>query len=166
MSRSGRGRGSPFPVERFETFCRDTEPRLRRALSAAYGPAVGVDAAADAMVWACEHADQVLRMENPSGYLYRVGQSAARRLRRPTGPLFVADHTRAAAGGPPEVEPRLLELLERLTEPQRVCVVLVHAYQWTQQEVADLLEVEHATVRTHLSRAMTKLRTALEVDCA
>ena len=144
-------------------FCRETEARLRRALSAAYGPTVGVDAAGEAMVWACEHAEQVLRMENAPGYLYRVGQTAARRLRRPAGPLFDGA---ASSAGPPEVEPRLLVLLEGLTEPQRVCVVLVHAYQWTQQEVADLLEVEHATVRTHLSRALTKLRTALEVDCA
>ena len=145
MSRSGPGRGSLVAVERFEAFCRETEPRLRRALSAAYGPTVGVDAAGEAMVWACEHAEQVLRMENAPGYLYRVGQTAARRLRRPTGPLFAA----GASAGPPDVEPRLLALLEGLTEPQRVCVVLVHA-----------------TVRTHLSRALTKLRRALEVDCA
>jgi DNA-directed RNA polymerase specialized sigma24 family protein len=42
----------------------------------------------------------------------------------------------------------------------------VHAYGWKQQEVADLLGVEHATVRTHLARAMAKLRDALEVDHA
>ena len=151
-------------MDRFEAFCAEHEARLRRALSAAYGPDAGVDAAAEAMAYAWQHRARVLAMDNPAGYLYRVGQTAAARLRRP-GPRFVVAET-STAGEPPDVEPRLVALLEPLTEPQRVCVVLVHAYGWKQQEVADLLGVEHATVRTHLARALTKLRDALEVDHA
>src|SRR5262249_19579169 len=55
--------------------------RLRRALVAAYGVDVGSDASADALAWAWEHRDELATMANPAGYLYRVGQSAARRYR-------------------------------------------------------------------------------------
>jgi DNA-directed RNA polymerase specialized sigma24 family protein len=149
-------------MDQFEAFVRRHEPRLRRALSAAYGPVIGVEAAAEAMAYAWQHADRILGMDNGAGYLFRVGQTAATRLRRP-GPRFPIAEQYVEA---PEVEPRLIEMLEALTESQRLCVVLVHAYAWTQQEVADLLGIEHATVRTHLARGLTKLRNALEVDHA
>ena len=149
-------------VDTFEAFCREHEPRLRRALAAAYGPAVGVDACAEAMAYLWQHRERVLAMSNPAGYLYRVGQSAARRLRRPGPPLFAP----SSVDGMPDVEPRLVKLLEALSESQRVCVVLVHAYGFTQQEVADILGVDHSTVRTHLARALTRLRTDLEGNCA
>ena len=42
-------------VEAFETFFAETEPRLRRALVAAYGPERGRDAAAEALAYAWEH---------------------------------------------------------------------------------------------------------------
>lgn len=149
-------------VDTFEAFCRQYEPRLRRALAAAYGPAVGVDACAEAMAYLWQHRERVLAMSNPAGYLYRVGQSAARRLRRPGPALFEP----APVPGVPEVEPRLVALLASLSESQRVCVVLVHAYGFTQQEVADILGVDHSTVRTHLARALARLRSDLEADRA
>ena len=85
-------------------------------------------------------------MENPVGYLYRVGRSRARPRRRPA--LLPG----TAAVGIPEIEPRLPELLAALPERQRTCVVLVHGFEWTHQEVATLLGVSVSTVRNHLSR--------------
>ena len=46
------------------------------------GIETGPDVAADAFAWAWEYWDEVRAMANPVGYLYRVGQSAARRHRR------------------------------------------------------------------------------------
>jgi DNA-directed RNA polymerase specialized sigma24 family protein len=66
----------------------------------------------------------------------------------------------------PEFEPGLLPALAALTEHQRVCVVLVHGYSWPIVEVARLLDVTHATARTHLQRGMAHLRIALEVHRA
>jgi len=57
----------------FEGFAAVAAPRLHRALVAAYGLDVGVDAAAEAMVWAYARRDEVVAMDNPLGYLYRVG---------------------------------------------------------------------------------------------
>ncbi len=98
-------------------------------------------------------------MANPSGYLYRVGQNAARHSRRATTYL-----PKPAADDAPSFDPGLLPALAALTELQRVAVVLVHGYGWSQTEAARLLDISHATVRTHLARALTHLHTALEVQ--
>ena len=142
----------------FDEFAADAAPRLRRALVAAYGLDVGVDAAADAVAWAYAHRDEVSVMDNPVGYLYRVGQTAARRLRRrpPRLPM-------PAPSMLPDVEPSLVPALERLSEQQRVVVVLVAGLQWRQVEVAELLGVSSSTVRTHLERGLAQLRLIMEV---
>jgi RNA polymerase sigma factor (sigma-70 family) len=59
--------------------------------------------------------------------------------------------------------PGLLPALASLTESQRVAVVLIHGYGWSQTETARLLDISHATVRTHLARALAHLQKALEV---
>lgn len=143
----------------YEQFVERDGARLRAGLVAAYGPQVGADAAADALAYGFEHWERVGAMDNPAGYLYRVGQSAARREFRPKGYL---PHT--AVPGEPLFEPGLAPALESLTEPQRVGVVLVHGLGWTLRESADLLDVEVSTLRTHIQRAMEKLRSALEVN--
>jgi DNA-directed RNA polymerase specialized sigma24 family protein len=148
-------------VGRFDEFAADAEPRLRRALVAAYGPQAGADAVAAALAYGWEHWARVATMTNPIGYLYRVGQSAARRELRVQPSLPIPPDASI-----PDVEPSLIARLNELSEPQRVCVLLVHAYQWRQQEVADLLEIDHSTVRTHIARALERLRSNLEADHA
>ena len=65
---------------------------------------------------------------------------------------------------PPWVEPGLPAALGSLTRRQRMAVVLVHAYDWTYAEAADVIGVRPGTVKTHLDRGLAKLRSALEVD--
>ena len=142
-----------------ERLLAEIEPRIREALVAAYGPEVGVEACADALVWAWEHRDRLAGISNPAGYLFRVGQSAARAYHRPQGFLPAPDPGRI-----PNIEPALAPTLEELSQPQRVAVVAVHCFGWSQQEVADLLGVSHSTVRTHLTRGLDKLRKSLEVS--
>lgn len=79
--------------ERFTSFCTEVEPRLRRALVAAYGPDLGSDAAADAFAWAWEHFDRVDDMANPAGYLWRVGQTSS-------APPLAADGGQGCRTGP------------------------------------------------------------------
>ena len=141
----------------FERFAADAGPRLRYALVAAYGLEAGADAAAEAMAYAVEHWPQLATMSNPAGYLYRVGQTAARRG-RVAMPLLPEPDPVAL----PEIEPGLVPALNALSDQQRVVVVLVIGLQWRMSEVAELLDVSHSTVRTHLDRAMTQLRRALE----
>lgn len=143
----------------FEEFAATAGSRLRAGLVAAYGPDLGLDVAAEALAYGWEHWSRIGAMENPSGYLYRVGQTAARRSRRPQGflPMPAADDVH-------DFEPRLVPALEELTESQRVCVVMVHGYGWGQTEVAELLELSPSTVRTHIARGLEHLQQALEVS--
>jgi RNA polymerase sigma-70 factor (ECF subfamily) len=142
----------------YEEFIERNGSRLRAALVAAYGPDVGADAAAEALAYGFEHWDELEPMENPAGYLYRVGQTEARRHFRPTAYLPAAP-----APGLPHFEPALAPALESLTEPQRIGVILVHALGWTQADTAEILGVDVSTLRTHIARGMAKLRAALEV---
>jgi len=65
--------------------------------------------------------------------------------------------------GLPDVEPELPRALGRLTERQRVCVALVHAFGWTHQEVADLLDLSRSSVQNHVERGLNRLRSEMGV---
>ncbi len=151
-------------VDTFSDFAAETEPVLRRALVAALGPDVGLDATSEALAYGWEHWERVQFMENPTGYLYRVGRSKVRPIlrwrRRTANPgLFPA----VAPDRLPWVEPALPYAVARLTQRQRVAVVLVTAFDWTHQEVADLLGISPTSVQNHLERGMHRLRAAMGV---
>jgi RNA polymerase sigma factor (sigma-70 family) len=136
------------------------EPRLRRALVARYGLDVGSEVAAEAVAWGVEHAEQLATMENPSGYLYRVGQSAARRWHRRRATVVFPREPQwpDAADLPGDV----FEELRRLKPDHRVAVLLVHGYGFTYREVADLLGVTEASVNNYVHRGLRTLRGRLE----
>jgi DNA-directed RNA polymerase specialized sigma24 family protein len=140
-----------------EQLLKDLQPRLSRALLAAYGTERGSEAFAEAMAWAWEHRAELLTMDNPAGLLYRVGQSKSRPRHDP--PAF----PEPADLGVPWVEPGLPAALRELTEHQRVCVVMVHGNGWTHREVADLISVATTTVQNHVQRGLANLRRHLEV---
>ena len=64
----------------------------------------------------------------------------------------------------PQVEPGLGRALARLSERQRVAVVLVHGYGWTHREVAELTGSRPTTIQNHLERGLRKLRADLEAN--
>ena len=142
----------------FTRFVKETEPRLSYALAAAYGIEVGAEATADALAWAWENWSKVETMKNPAGYLYRVGQSKARRYFRPVV-LFPALPTLEAPG----VDPDLHVALANLSKNQRVAAVMVHGLDYSEREVADLLGISRWSVRTHAERGLSKLKNSLEV---
>jgi DNA-directed RNA polymerase specialized sigma24 family protein len=142
----------------FEAFASDAGRRLRTVLRAHYGAEIGTDAAAEALAYAWEHWPRVRAMANPAGYLYRVGQSAAAtELRR--------GRTLALPPVPPQlleaVDPELPRALLALSEQQRVAVLLVHAHGWTLDEAADALTISRSTLRNHLARGLSRLRSLL-----
>jgi DNA-directed RNA polymerase specialized sigma24 family protein len=139
----------------FDALVAHVRPRLSRAFVAAYGVERGQEALAEALAYAWEHFEELQTMANPAGYLYRVGQSRTRSRRRPV--MFPPTRT----GGVPDVEPALPAALLALTERQRACVVLVYVYEWTHQEVADLLGLSRSSVQNHVERGLLRLRGAM-----
>lgn len=157
--------------DEFEAFVERFEPRLRRALGAAYGPTIGRDASLDALSWAWQNWDRVESMANPVGYLYRVGQTSARRQFRTTrreAAVRTAIATHNESGRIDEttiVDTHELEpALALLSPQQRTAVVLIHGYGLPLREVADTMKVSVATVRQHVERALDRLRTNLEAN--
>lgn len=144
-------------VDEFTEFVMEFESRLRESLMAALGGEVGRDAAAEALVYGWEHWGRISQMGNPVGYLYRVGLSRGRRAFSRRRPVFHrVDPIRL-----PDVEPGLAGALAGLSQRQRTVVVLVHCFEWTQSEVANLLGVSKTTVQNHLERGMSALRRAI-----
>lgn len=167
----GDGAVSGARDDRFSALCADVEPRLRRALVAVHGPDIGSDAAAEALAWAWEHLERLERMTNPAGYLWRVGSTAARRLRRggarevEMDEGFVAGSSSSLSGaGSSAPEPAVAAALDRLPARQRAAVLLVHGYGYGLREAADVLGCRVRTLRTHLDRGMTSVRAAVGVD--
>jgi RNA polymerase sigma factor (sigma-70 family) len=145
----------------FTSFVESVGRPLRQALIAAYGPDVGGEVTAEALAYAWENWDRLSSMKNPAGYLYRVGQSRARRgiFRKPP-PLQIPHQP----DGSHWFEPALATAVGGLSERQRASVVLVHGYGWTVTEVAEMWGVTFSTVSAHIERAMNRLRKKLGVE--
>lgn len=145
--------------QEFSRFVAEVEPRLSRALIAAYGYEVGHESARDALVYAWENWEQISAMDNPVGYLFRVGQSRSRSYRR--RPVTFPNVNPSEL---PHVEPNLPRALAELSDRQRVALVLIHIHDMTEREAAAAMGISRASVRRHAERALAKLRKLLEVE--
>ncbi len=143
--------------EPFEAFVLSAEPQLRHAFIGARGLDGATEATAEALAYAWEHWDELQVLDNPVGYLYRVGQSRTRRPRLPVLPS-------PAEVGLPDVEPMLVPALRDLPDQQRTAVWLVHGCHWRQTEAAEAMGISPSAVSTHVARGLAALRTRLEVD--
>lgn len=155
-------RAQPASVltDAFTAFVEKKEPVLRRALVATLGQERGRESTAEAFEYAWQHWDRISQMEHPIAYLYRVGRSRTR-FRRRVRPVFDPVPNPEL----PHVEPGLPAALQKLSEKQRLAVVLVHAFDWSRQEASEVMGTRVSTVDTHLARGLKKLRSELGVDC-
>lgn len=135
-------------------------PMVRRALLARYGAEAGGEAAAEAIAWGWEHGELLQQIANPAGYLYRVGQSAAKRARRrTTRASFPVEPVWQDA---PQLPGDVFDALCKLRTDQRVAVLMVHGYGFSYAETAGVMGVTEDSVRNHVHRAMRRLRADLE----
>ena len=145
-------------ADSFTEFAIGNETRLRQALTADFGVDRAKDAAAEALAYGWEHWGRVSGMKNPSGYLYRVGYDRTRRARQTSVRLPAVDPHRQQW-----VEPGLPAAFAALPEKQRIVVALLHGYQWSMADVAELLGVSKGTVQTHDKRGLDRLRRKMGV---
>ncbi len=153
---SGR---STDAVAAFTEFAREAERRLRPALVSFFGAERGREATQDALIYAWTHWDKIEHLDNPHGYLFRVGQRAAKRSPRREVPAL----QEVPVGDTPAIEPGLDGALDRLSPMQRAAVLLVKAFEHTHAEAAEVLGVRPSSVQKHLERALVKLRSSLGV---
>ncbi len=141
-------------------FLGDAQARLERALVARFGIDDGLEAASDALAYAVENWDRVAAMENPVGYLYRVGETSGRRRTRRWQRIGLLVREPITSDGPADVD--LQRALLGLSDAQRVAVVLVHGHGHSYAEAAKVLDVPVTSVTNHLHRGLTRLRSILE----
>lgn len=143
----------------FAEFVERREAGLRHALMAELGYEVGRDAAAQALLYGLENWERVSNMENPAGYLFRMGQRWGRRQRRRS---FVFGQP--ASSHDPWFEPGLESALRSLPVKQRMAVVLRHGLDLSYPEIASMTNQSETAVRKSVQRALARLREALEVE--
>lgn len=139
---------------------REVEPRLRRALTAGFGTEIGREATAEALTYGWQHWERIKGMGNAAGYLYRVGHGKAKRMR----PKRVLPERPHPSHRDVWIEPGLQPALAKLTDQQRTVVALLHGFDWSMSEVAELLGVSKSTVQSYERRAMKKLQKELGVE--
>jgi RNA polymerase sigma factor (sigma-70 family) len=146
----------------FTRFVDEHGVRLRRVLTARYGVENGGDVYADALAWAWQHWDRLEPMDNPVGYLYRVAQSSSRPhrrwLQRNSFPARMPERWHL------DEDSSLFQSLGSLTEAQRVSVLMVHGYNWSYGEVAEVLGCSVASVTNHVHRGLAALRRQLKEE--
>lgn len=137
-------------------FLADARSRLERALVARFGVDDGLDAAAEALVYASENWHRLQAMANPVGYLYRVGESRGKRLRGRWRRIGLLVHEPVTSDDIIDLD--LQRALMRLRPEQRVAIVLVHSHGYSYREAAEVLEIPVTTITNHVTRGMTRLR--------
>ena len=158
---------SDEPIERdlgFDEFTRSAGERVRRALVAFYGVEIGTEAAAEALSVAWQRWDEVSAMDNPAGFMFRVGQSKARPHVRWWVRRELFPSTEGQIAAPDGARLDVLDALRRLRPEQRAAVVLVKSHGHSYREAAEILGVSEAAVTNHVHRGLTRLRTIMEVD--
>ncbi|MEV6306358.1 sigma-70 family RNA polymerase sigma factor [Actinoplanes sp. NPDC051861] len=151
----------------FEAFYRANADRVYRALAVTLRrDDLAGEAMAEAMARAYTRWPAVRELDNPAGWVFRVGLNWAtswwRKVRRERAPGSDDD----VAGPPGVAEDAVVaeQCLARLPRPQRAVVVCRILLDLSTAETAAALGISEGTVKSRLSRALADLRRALRVE--
>lgn len=128
---------------------------------------LGHDVLADALLKAGKHWRRIAAVDDPRAYVRRmvVNSYLDERRRSRRRPVLLTSDT-AVLDRPAGVDPaataqvrdQLRTLLDALPRQQRAAVVLRYLFDQTDDEIAAAIGCRPATVRSHLSRALHRLR--------
>lgn len=152
-------------VTGFDGFFHEHHATIVRALSLALADEhLARDAASEGFTKALQRWSRVSRYSNPAGWVYRVGlnwgRSRWRKTRREVSE-HASDHVERPAEEIEPSDPRLLPALQRLSVDHRGVVVARFYLDWSEQQIADALDIRPGTVKSRLSRALQQLDTEL-----
>ena len=136
----------------FDEFLVEVKPKLMKAFLGALGPNRADDALSASLEWAFRNQHRLESIDNPTGFLYRVGASRSVPPKEPNALAVPANEAM------PEFEPRLVPALLNLPDTQRTAVWLIHGCGWTYPAAADAMGIGESTVGTHASRGLLALR--------
>jgi RNA polymerase sigma-70 factor (sigma-E family) len=125
------------------------------------------DVVADALIAAWQHWDRVCATDSPIAYVRRmvINMAASRvrsRVRERRGLLALLpgiEHLASVADSAAVIDVRVA--LKDLPPGRRACIVLRYAFDLSEAEVAETLQISVGTVKSQTSKAATQLRYAL-----
>lgn len=143
----------------FEQFYRTNRTAVGRALAITLrDPELAADAVDEAMARAYERWTHVETLDNPVGWVYRVGlnwsRSFLRRATRPTPSWLIANESTVDPSG---IDPAVDRALGELTVDQRAVVVCRLLIGYSEAQTAAALGIRPGTVKSRLNRATTRL---------
>lgn len=150
----------------FDHFYRETRSSVIRALAATLGSnELAVESTDEALARACQRWERVGRLDNPAGWVYRVGLNHARNgirrsVRRLTHPVF--DDAISPSADTDVADPAIAAALLTLSFDHRAVVVCRFVLGWSEEQTAEALAIRPGTVKSRLSRALIKLERRLD----
>lgn len=158
----------PEPVEPFEAFYRGHLDRVYRALAVTLAdPQLAREAADEAMARAYAHWRRVRGLDNPGGWVYRVGLNWATSWRRKVWRERALPEPGSAPAGrvaSPPPDPAGLAAQHALADlplAQRAAVVCRVLLDLSTVDTAAVLGVAEGTVKSRLARGLATLRATL-----
>jgi RNA polymerase sigma factor (sigma-70 family) len=147
----------------FEAFYSVNRAKVVRALAVTLGDRdLAAEAADEALTRAYLRWDRLQQLDNPAGWVYRVGLNWARSVvRRNRGPIKVV-HESVSVEQPGLADAELHEALVGLTVKHRSVVVCRFLLGRSEQQTADALDLRAGTVKSRLHRALKELEERLE----
>jgi RNA polymerase sigma-70 factor (ECF subfamily) len=144
----------------FETFFRHAFPRVARVAGRIAGREAGEDAAIEALARAYARWPRVSSMDNPEAWVMHVATNLAidQIRKKPVYPKQTADR---------DIEDKVINeqilrgSIATLTRRQRQVVALRYLADMPEEAVAKTLDVSPGAVKTHLHRALERLRISL-----
>jgi RNA polymerase sigma-70 factor (ECF subfamily) len=159
-------------ADREARFCGFVVSHRERAVRLAWrliggDEAAAEDVAQDALLRAYTALPRFREEASLSTWFYRILVRQAQSYRRWRAvrelwtPVLEADAAAPGVVADPVLRGRIRRALEQLTRKQREAFVLVHLEEFTVREAAQILRMPDGTVKSHLHRALTKLREQL-----
>ncbi|MEV0900222.1 sigma-70 family RNA polymerase sigma factor [Actinoplanes sp. NPDC049802] len=150
----------------FEAFYRANADRVHRALAVTLRrDDLAAEAVAEAMSRAYARWPTVSRLENPAGWVFRVGLNWAtswwRKVRRERPP---AEDAARPYLRPPDTVVAARDALAKLPEAQRAVITCRVLLDLTTAETATALRISEGTVKSRLSRGLATLRHELNSE--
>lgn len=154
---------------RFERFCVEEHAAMANALGWALGNHdLGREATDEAFARAYERWSSVAAMDNPAGWVYRVGLNWGRRRiwrRNKERQLLSSvdlDEQIVSAGDGTGIDHDLAEALATLPLKFRAVIVLRHLLGYSERDTAEALGISPGTAKSRMSRGLLRLRAELE----
>ncbi len=147
----------------FEEFYREQRATIGRALAITLRDTqLASEAVDEAMARAYQRWSRVQALDNPGGWVYRVGlnwsRSMLRRALRPAPAWVTTAETGVDGGG---LDPTIDRALAQLSVEQRAVVVCRLLIGYSEAQTATALGVRPGTVKSRLARATARLQSLL-----